>query len=145
MVLISHRGNINGKNPERENQPEYIDETISSNYDVEVDVWYVDGDLYLGHDEPQYQIHIDWLYKRFSNLWIHCKNLESIEFFRNLGHNPHYFWHQDDDVTITSKGHLWVFPGKQPIENSIAVLPELNNDDVSQCYGICSDFIVNYK
>ena len=146
MKFISHRGNITGKNIDRENDPEYINEALSLGYDVEVDVWYVEYELYLGHDEPQYNINLEWLYQRFSNLWVHCKNLESIEFFRNLQDNPlHYFWHQDDDVTLTSKGHLWVYPAKQPIKNSIAVLPEKYDEDVSGCYGVCSDVIENFK
>jgi hypothetical protein len=57
----------------------------------------------------------------------------------------HYFWHEHDTLTITNRGYLWVYPGKQPISGSIAVLPELNNDDVSKCYGVCSDFVVKYK
>ena len=28
MILISHRGNINGPNPEMENNPEYIQKAI---------------------------------------------------------------------------------------------------------------------
>jgi len=61
MILISHRGNINGKNPTRENSPDYIMETISMGYDVEIDIWLIDNDLFLGHDNPQYKIDIDWL------------------------------------------------------------------------------------
>ena len=50
MIYISHRGNINGKNIEMENTPEYIDAAINSGYDVEIDIW-VHGDrLFLGHD-----------------------------------------------------------------------------------------------
>ena len=56
-----------------------------------------------------------------------------------------YFFHDNDDLTITSKGFLWVYPGKQPVKNSIAVLPELYNDDLNSCLGICSDFINDYK
>ena len=26
--------------------------------------------------------------------------------------NCHYFWHQEDDYTITSKGIIWAYPGK---------------------------------
>jgi len=40
---------------------------------------------------------------------------------------------------------MWVYPGKQPIKNSIAVLPEIFNDDIKDCTGICSDFIKKYK
>jgi len=32
--LISHRGNINGKNPQFENNPQYIDYAIKNNYNV---------------------------------------------------------------------------------------------------------------
>jgi len=56
MILISHRGNINGKFESYENEPTYIDLALSKGYDVEIDVWYVDGLLYLGHDKPQYGI-----------------------------------------------------------------------------------------
>ena len=59
--------------------------------------------------------------------------------------NIHYFWHQNDDITLTSKGYIWAYPGKQPIKNSIAVLPEIHNDDISNCIGICSDIIEAYK
>ena len=38
MILISHRGNINGPNPEMENNPEYIQKALDLGYDVEVDV-----------------------------------------------------------------------------------------------------------
>ena len=59
--------------------------------------------------------------------------------------NLHYFFHDEDDCTITSKGDLWVYPGKQPVKNSIAVMPEWHRDDVSLCKGICSDNIINFK
>jgi hypothetical protein len=144
MILISHRGNINGRIPEKENHPNYIDNTLGSGYDVEVDVWYVDGKIMLGHDNPQYEVKFRWIRDRFSRLWIHCKNMESLIYFRDCGYDVNYFWHQTDDVIITSKGFLWAYPGKQPINNSIAVLPELYNDNTKECIGVCSDFIINY-
>ena len=36
MILISHRGNISGPNPERENHPEYIFEALQAGYDVDI-------------------------------------------------------------------------------------------------------------
>jgi hypothetical protein len=145
MILISHRGNINGKKEELENKPQYIDESLSLGYDVEVDVWFIDGIFYLGHDNPQYGISLDWLYERKDKLWVHCKNVESIEKFNTLNENYNYFWHQEDTVTLTSKNFIWAYPGKQPIKNSISVLPELFNDNTSVCIGICSDYIQNYN
>ena len=52
MKLISHRGNIKEPNPKMENSPSYIDIAISSGYDVEIDIRFIDGKFYLGHDDP---------------------------------------------------------------------------------------------
>jgi hypothetical protein len=145
MILISHRGNTNGKMESRENEPTYIDLAISKGYDVEIDVWYENNILWLGHDKPQYGVDFRWFRDRFSKLWIHCKNVESVLYFKECEYQINYFWHQDDTITLTSLNYIWVHPGKQPIKDSIAVLPEIFNDDVSKSLGICSDFIENYK
>jgi len=144
MILISHRGNIDGKILEIENHPDYIDKAISLGYDVEIDIWMVNDVFFLGHDEPQYKIEITWVDDRRNKLWVHCKNTEAMEFFNKFNYNINYFWHQNDNIILTSKKFLWVHPGKQPINNSIAVLPELYNDNIKKCIGICSDFIIKY-
>lgn len=55
MFFISHRGNVNSKNQEYENNPKYILEAISLGFDVDVDIWLYKTKLYLGHDEPQFE------------------------------------------------------------------------------------------
>jgi len=148
MILISHRGNINGKKPNYENKPEYIWEALRKGYHCEVDVWFIDSKFKLGHDGPTYDFPHELIEHHYSRLWLHCKNLEAITQFNtldNIGSKFNYFWHQNDDVTLTSKGYIWAYPGKQPLKNSIAVLPEINDDDVSKCSGICSDNIEKYK
>jgi len=145
MILIAHRGNIDGKSELYENEPNYIDKALKKGYDVEIDVWVIEGNFYLGHDKPQYGITLEWLDKRKNELWIHCKNIEAMEWFNSLFDTYNYFWHQEDTLTLTSKGYIWAYPGKQPIKTSIAVMPEIYNDDISQCLGICSDYIQNYK
>jgi hypothetical protein len=57
----------------------------------------------------------------------------------------HYFWHEGDTLTLTSMNVVWAYPGKQPIKGSIAVMPEINNDNLDDCIGICSDYINDYK
>jgi hypothetical protein len=148
MILISHRGNLNGRIPEKENHPDYIDEAMALGYDVEIDIWFNDGFLYLGHDAIQYPITKEWLMHRSEKLWVHCKDLNSFEYFTEDGvkfANINYFFHQTDDATLTSFGYIWAYPGKQPLKSSIAVMPELNNDNLSKCSGICSDYIQKYK
>ena len=145
MLLISHRGNINGPFESWENEPTYIDLAISKGYDVEIDVWYNEGILYLGHDKPQYGVDFRWFIDRISKLWIHCKNVEALNFFQSSHYEFNYFWHENDTVTLTSLNHIWAYPGKQPILNSIAVMPEIFNDTFEKCIGICSDYVEKYK
>lgn len=147
MKLISHRGNINGRVEDRENHPAYIDEAIELGYDVEVDIWYHQHTFWLGHDEPTYKIDFNWLTDRCLNLWVHCKDLATISIIKDSQSDLvelNYFYHNVDDCTLTSKNDIWVYPGKQPVQNSIAVLPEIFNDDLSTCTGICSDNIKSH-
>jgi glycerophosphoryl diester phosphodiesterase len=145
MILIAHRGNTNGRFESWENEPTYIDKAIKEGFDVEIDVWYKDNMLWLGHDKPDYGVDFIWLIDRISKLWIHCKNVEAVEFFSEVEYDFNFFWHQEDTLTLTSHKYIWAYPGKQPITNSIAVMPEISNDNVSKCLGICSDNIATYK
>ena len=141
MILISHRGNINGKDVENENNPVYIDKALEEGFDVEIDVWYKDGIWYLGHDEPKYPINLEYL--KNNKFWCHAKNIDALNLM--LENDIHCFWHQDDDVTITSYGFIWTSPDKKLTEKSICVLPEINNQSITKCAGICSDYITNWR
>ena len=137
MLLISHRGNMNGKCDE-ENHPDHIDMALAQGFDVEIDVWKVLDEYYLGHDEPQYKVNMKFL--KNEKLWCHAKNIEALYDMNKEG--VHCFWHQTDDVTLTSKGYLWTYPKKDLTKNSIAVLPKVKPKvDVA---GICSDYVVRF-
>jgi hypothetical protein len=146
MILISHRGNTNGKFECYENEPNYIDMAIKRGFEVEIDIWYIDNQIYLGHDKAQYVIDFIWIRDRIYKLWIHCKNINALMYLKDSGYEFNYFWHQEDDVTITSKGYFWTYPGKQLTFNSIAVMPEFKNfENIDTAFGICSDFVEKYK
>ena len=36
MILIAHRGNLKGPNPDKENKPDYLEFAINKGYDVEI-------------------------------------------------------------------------------------------------------------
>ena len=57
-----------------------------------------------------------------------------------------HFWHQNDDLTLTSNGYFWTYPGKDLTSNSIAVLPEISKTYTleKKIAGICSDYIFDY-
>jgi hypothetical protein len=135
MILIAHRGNLNGKT-NRENQPEYIQEALVQDFDVEIDVWYIEDEFWLGHDIPQYKIEENFLEN--PRLWCHAKSIDTL-YKMTSNSLIHCFWHQEDDVTLTSRGYLWTYPGKQLTKKSICVLPEKRFE--AEMAGVCSDYI----
>lgn len=144
MKIISHRGNLNGPNPFLENTPEQIDLCISKGYDVEIDVWCVNEDFYLGHDKPTYKIPITFLLNRKKSLWVHCKNLECLSILSNFGLN--YFWHQTDDFTVTSQEFIWTYPNKRVAYTNQVILDFSETVPYgfyrsSGIYGVCVDYV----
>jgi len=141
MIYISHRGNLIGKNIKEENKPEYITSALEKGFNVEIDVWNVNNNFFLGHDKPLYRINKKFLLNK--KLWCHAKNI--VAFYEMSLLNCHFYWHQDDDYTLTSNGYLWTFPGKILTKKSICVLPELSKKIKKfNCAGICSDYIERY-
>lgn len=143
MLFISHRGNRNGPNPDKENHPDYIRSTRARGYLVEVDVWWLNGWV-LGHDAPQYDIK-DTFFTEMGNTVIwHAKDSQAFE--RLVANKSHCFWHEDDDYTMTSNGYPWVYPKKRLFTGAICVMPELGfNGTLFECAGICSDHITKYQ
>ena len=141
MILISHRGNISGIEHDNENSPKYINAALKEGYEVEVDVRFENGVFFLGHDFNQYKINKEYLLN--DKLWCHAKTKGALEALDKI--KAHYFWHQEDDYTITSKGYIWTYPGKDLLAKSICVLPEKANYKEFNCIGICSDLIQDYR
>lgn len=149
MKIISHRGNINGPVPDKENRPSYIDAAIGLGYEVEVDLRFINGEFWLGHDEPQYKINESWMEPRKEKLWYHCKDIESsLELIKtNKGHK--FFCHTQDDYVITSVGKLWVHDLSNKI-NEDCVIPLLSSFEIESYendvpYAVCTDYVNECK
>ena len=143
MKLIAHRGLTQGPNPDRENTPEQIELALSQGYDCEIDLWCQNGQLWLGHDRPTHYITFSFIIQH--GLWIHAKNFEALNWLAERTNGVHYFWHEQDQYTLTSTGYIWSYPNTELSERTIQLLPEwqdpeLNNIDTT-CYGVCSDYV----
>jgi hypothetical protein len=149
MKFIAHRGNTIGKLTSAENQPYYIDGALRDGFDVELDLWIIDDELFLGHDNADTKIDKEFLIERKDKLWCHGKNLEALDFL--VKENFNCFFHDKDDYTLTSKGIIWAYPGQKINKNSVCVMPEscdidvYTTEDFKNCYGICSDIIEVYR
>tara|TARA_R110000824_G_scaffold63133_2_gene166367 strand:+ start:777 stop:1163 length:387 start_codon:yes stop_codon:yes gene_type:complete len=107
MIRVAHRGNTRGKNPSDENSPKYVKETLAKGFHVEVDVWLFNKEWFLGHDDPRYPIAEEFLEN--DKLVCHAKNEDALHrMLKNK--NIHCFWHENDFLTITSKGWVWKYP-----------------------------------
>ena len=145
MRYIAHRGNIDGIQEERENSKDYIDEAIKLGYDVEIDLRTQDGSLFLGHDDPQYPVTIEWLLKRRNNLWIHAKDYESLITLSKT--SLQYFYHSSEAYTLTSNGYIWSHDFNNEMTN-MCIVPLLSREEVekydqSNFFAVCSDFILD--
>jgi hypothetical protein len=149
MLIISHRGNLTGCDPNNENRLETIEYVISKGFSVEVDLRIYNDKPYFGHDEPQYETSLNFLKNIDSFLWVHCKDKNSFEYA--LKYNLNCFWHDTDDYTMTSKGYVWAYPGKESVGNlCIGVMPEKfwpPGDTIinKKFFGICTDIPIAYQ
>lgn len=141
MLKIAHRGNISGPKPELENSPEYLLKAIIAGFDVEVDLWVLDGKLSLGHDEPTYDVELHFIDFISDRAWFHCKNLAALRHMIDTRSWYKFFWHQKDDFTLTSNGYIWTYPGKETTGSSIVVDLGIN-PQTSGIYGVCADYLV---
>ena len=140
MKIISHRGNLDGRKPECENNPTYIQQALDQGFDVEVDVWYVDGQFFLGHDAPTYLVDPWWFAGK--PLWCHAKNIEALEEMI-VSQGITCFWHETDRTTITSDGILWMYPGNYS-RLGVTVCLGKPEGEIPNVWGICTDYPISY-
>lgn len=149
MKIISHRGNCEGCGY-LENTPEAIDNALLRDFDVEIDIWVCDGISYLGHDAPSIRIGLDYLSARKNRLWVHTKNLDALTYFRGLNLSFNYFFHDNDDVVLTSKLDLWYHPRVKVQSGGISVMPEKKTIEdflVATRFstGLCTDYPITFR
>jgi hypothetical protein len=143
LSVISHRGNLRGPKPEEENKPSYIDEAIDEYFEVEVDIRYLEGSFYLGHDKPEHFVDLYWLKERGDYLIFHCKNREALFLLKD---NYHCFYHINDPYTLTSKHKIWTYPGQEVGPDCIIVdqgpplKEKILNWKKKGCHGVCSNY-----
>jgi len=147
MKIIAHRANLEGPNSKNENKISSIKKCIDLGYDVEIDLRFFKGNLYLGHDQPKDIITKKELIEIKRKAWIHCKNLKAISYFTQIEEDFNYFWHEKDSYTLTSKGYIWAYPGETLSQECICVLPETDDSlkNISsltkkEISGICTDY-----
>ena len=163
MEIISHRGNLDGPDPARENTTEAITGAMALGYPVEFDLRYHDGKFWLGHDEPQYPFEYNKLTEaygtaenQFGTLYAHCKTVETLQRILEVPDIMEDlflwdivpFYHDVDECILLNNGLVWVHPralfnAQAATKYSIFVHPELvdlSGNTKNEIYGVCTDF-----
>jgi hypothetical protein len=147
MILIAHRGLYDGPDPSRENHPDQIEKTLKLGFEAEIDIRWIDGEWWLGHDEPTYKVDVSFF--GHAGLWLHCKNAQALFRIPEVP-NTHYFWHQEDHFTLTSRGIIWTYPGHMiDPKRGVLVQPEWNKNWKPErpptCLGVCSKYVADIR
>lgn len=145
MILIAHRGNVDGRNPQ-ENNPLYLEEAIKQGFHVETDVWHTGGKFYLGHDAPMHPVNLEFL--RRDSVWAHAKTVDT---FAHLVRYPdvNVFYQDTDLVALTSRGYLWNHAKNRNVTTKGTVLTIVEHDGwlavPRLTHGVCSDYVMKYR
>jgi len=156
MILIAHRGNVNGPNPERENTISYLQEALDAGYSIEVDVWTVNASykligidgttssgvlwsnkLWLGHDKPLEEVPLSFL--RDSRVWVHCKDVDTYTYLSKFP-DVNCFEQEDQSLSVTSRGYHWAGSSNQDQEFPMIRFWDGSSVIPSRTTGIYSDF-----
>jgi len=142
MKIIAHRGNLHGPDPSNENKPKTIMKALALGLDCEIDVWYIRGKYYLGHDFPETPVSYEFLDFFCEHLWIHCKHLDAL---LQLKDEFNCFYHDKDIYTLTSKGYIWGNINSPTHSQVVQVMPEKGGTFSPDCYAICTDYPFKYN
>jgi|TARA_B110000438_G_C15655316_1_gene581394 glycerophosphoryl diester phosphodiesterase len=140
--FIAHRGNTEGKQPDNENTIEYLLHAYELCGGIECDIRTHDGKLYYGHDEPLELVDTNLINQY--QWYCHAKDLETLSTLMQMG--AHVFWHQQDTITITSKGYIWCYPHIHHPDPMRAIWTDFEDEFTSMDqvggYGLCGDKLI---
>lgn len=157
MRIISHRGNLDGPDKDKENTEPYIIEALDRGFDIEFDIWYITK-FWLGHDSPTKSFSVDTLLQWSTvylnnNFYVHCKNIWALEEMTKINkRNIIPFFHDIDQCILLKDNTIWIHPNAVHSaltrEKCIAVYPtcktakyDISYDiDFERFHGICTDY-----
>jgi hypothetical protein len=149
MIFISYRGIYDGNNFQDSNTPNQIAKAFGMGFSCMVDVWRVDGKLYLGNDQPITEVTAKYLQgKKF---WINARNTDMQTWLATqsstLYPNWFYFPSMPPPVYVVASNGKLITPGTVAINNnSVIFLPEINDMSLFstvnlKCFGITSSYL----
>jgi hypothetical protein len=141
-IIISHLGNIDGRQEENENTLPYIQKALKEGWHVCIDVLFRNGSFMLPHDKGYHVIPPALLSKQ--RVWCRAYDGDTIDALCNV--NAHCFL-MSPDLSLTSAQFIWTMPPHALAARAIAAFPELTIPEWLDLYepaGLCSNEPLNY-
>lgn len=142
-IVISHLGNIDGRQPEKENTLPYIQQALKEGWHVCVDVAFRNGGFLFPSASGNYVAPPALLSKQ--RVWCRAHDPETMDALCNI--NAHCFLVSQNFISLTSSLFLWTLPGHALADRAIAVYPELAEPDWLANFepaGLCSNEPARY-
>lgn len=142
LILIAHRGNIDGRVEDKENTPAHIEAALKAGYNVSCDIGLLHDSFVLPTSRGYHRLP----YALLSNPRMWFRAADPITLDALCAANAHAV-PASVDVTLTSVHYLWCMPGAVLTPRSIACFPELATPDWllgAEPAGLCSNEISRY-
>lgn len=119
-IIISHLGNIDGRQPEHENKLAYVQKALKAGWHVCVDVAFHCGAFVLPFDGGFHPVPAALLAKQ--RVW--CRAYDPVTLDALCTINAHAFLNTESGLALTSAQFIWTMPGHSLVARSIACFPE---------------------
>lgn len=120
-IIISHLGNLDGRQPDLENTLPYLQTALKKGWHVCAQVFFRHGKFLLPHNAGLTPVPPAF----FSNQKVWCVALDPPTLDALCDINAHTIPATAADVVLTSAQFLWTLPPATLTPRSIAVFPEL--------------------
>lgn len=142
-IIISHLGNLNGRQPEHENTLPYVRAALDRGWHICIDVLFSGGRFLL----PTTQGHQAAPPAFFSQqrVWARALTPGTLDALCQV--NAHVVPVSAADFSLTSAQFLWTLPSVELTDRSIAVFPEFADASWladSEPAGICTNYPEKY-
>ena len=149
MQYISYQGIFNGTNFEDAATPTQITKSMNAGFSTMVNVWRIDGVLFLGVTQPITEVTEQYL--QGPRFWLNAMNdgMQSWIVTQSSTLYPNYFWFPTatESTPVTASNGKIITPGTVPVNNSSVIfLPEIQDRAMFstvhlRCFGVCSNYL----
>lgn len=119
-IIISHLGNINGRDESRENRLAYVQEALKAGWHVCVDVVFHCGSFLLPFDGGFNSVPPAFFSKQ--RVWCRAHDPVTLDALCNV--NAHTFLNTDSGLALTSAQFVWTAHPHELVARAIAAFPE---------------------